>query len=329
MIPRFIVVTTVILLICGLAVTGSIRDPVRAQDDADDDWPEIPTFQVPGTFQIAGTVDDAGDIAEVPGSIQVVSGGDEQTTLATDVGVDLILDNSGSMLQPLGEERRIDVARQVLTDLVDETLPSGIPLALRVFGDQPESCETDLAIDLAPLDRDAAIARIAAIESVDGVRTPLAAALERVASDLSGVDGPKIVVLVTDGEETCGGNPQRAIRELVNQGIDVRVNIVGFAVDDEGLKEQFEEWARIGGGRFFDAAGADELGEAIAAALQPPFAVRDTAGAVIGSGVVDGAAARVPPGTYTVEVRSDPPREFTDVVVGNGEELVLSLSDGG
>ena len=75
----------------------------------------------------------------------------------------------------------------------------------------------------------------------------------------------------------------------------------GFAVDDEGLKEQFEEWARFGGGRFFDAAGA-----------------------VIGSGVVAGDAARVPPGTYTAEVRSDPPRDVPDVMVGNGEELVLS-----
>jgi hypothetical protein len=306
MIPRYFVLIMVAFLIYGIAVVAPLREPVRAQD-ADDDWPEIPTFQVPGTFQVAGTVDEAGDIADVPGSIQVVTGGEGQATLATDIGVDLILDNSGSMLQTLGDERRIDAAKQVLTELVEETLPSGIPLALRVFGDEPDSCETDLAIDLAPLDGGAAVDRIAAIESVDGVKTPLAAALERVAADLSGVDGPKIVVLVTDGEETCGGNPQRAIRELVNQGIDVRVNIVGFAVDDEGLKEQFEEWARIGGGRFFAAAGADELGEAIAAALQPPFEVRDTASAVIGSGVVDGDAVRVPPGTYAVEIRSDPP----------------------
>jgi hypothetical protein len=326
MIPRFIVLTLVALLVCGIAVAAPPRGPARAQD-TEDDWPEIPTFQVPGTFQVAGTVDDAGDIAEVPGSIRVVTGGEGQATLASDIGVELILDNSGSMLQTLGEARRIDVAKDVLTDLVKETLPSGIPLTLRVFGDEPDSCETDLAIELAPLDPDAALDRIAAIESVDGVKTPLAAALERVVADLSGVDGPKIVVLVTDGEETCGGNPQRAIRELVNQGIDVRVNIVGFAVDDEGLKEQFEEWARIGGGRFFDAAGADELGDAIAAALQPPFEVRDAADAVIGSGVVDGDPVRVPPGAYVVEVRSDPPRDFPDVMVGNGEELELSLSD--
>jgi hypothetical protein len=39
-----------------------------------------------------------------------VTGGEGQATLATDIGVDLILDNSGSMLQTLGDERRIDVA---------------------------------------------------------------------------------------------------------------------------------------------------------------------------------------------------------------------------
>ena len=44
-------------------------------------------------------VDDAGDIAEVPGSIQVVAGDEGVATLANDVGVDLILDNSGSTLQ--------------------------------------------------------------------------------------------------------------------------------------------------------------------------------------------------------------------------------------
>jgi hypothetical protein len=117
MIPRLTVLSMVALLICGIAVAAPSRAPARAQE-ADDDWPEVPTFQVPGTFQVAGTVDDAGDVAEVPGSIRVVTGAEEQVTLATDVGVDLILDNSGSMLQLLGDEGRIDVAKHVLTDLL-------------------------------------------------------------------------------------------------------------------------------------------------------------------------------------------------------------------
>src|SRR5215210_6470495 len=108
--PRVTILMMIALLICGIAVAAPSREPAHAQD-TDDDWPEIPTFQVPGTFQVSGTVDDAGDIAEVPGSIRVVTGGDGQATLATNVGVDLILDSSGSMLQTLGDERRIDIAK--------------------------------------------------------------------------------------------------------------------------------------------------------------------------------------------------------------------------
>ena len=47
--PRFNTLTMVALLICGIAVAAPTRGPVQAQD-ADDDFPEIPIFQVPGTF---------------------------------------------------------------------------------------------------------------------------------------------------------------------------------------------------------------------------------------------------------------------------------------
>ena len=73
MISRFTIVTMVALLICSIAVAAPSREPARARD-AGDDWPEGPTFQVPWTFQVAGTIDDARDIAEVPGSIRVVTG---------------------------------------------------------------------------------------------------------------------------------------------------------------------------------------------------------------------------------------------------------------
>jgi len=65
------------------------------------------------------------------------------------------------------------------------------------------------------------------------------------------------------------------------------------------------------------------------AALQPPFEAHFLAGAVVGSRVVTGDGVRVPLGTYDVEIRSEPPRDFSGVVVGNGEELVLSLADSG
>jgi hypothetical protein len=258
MVTRLAALAVVLLLVAGVVTSAPGFGPARAQEDDSSDglatWPEIPTFQIPGTFATAGTVEPGWDVATLPGSIRVVASDDEQTALAPDVGIELILDNSGSMLQMLEGERRIDIAKEVLTDLVGETLTPGIPLALRVFGDVADSCETSLAIPLQPLDRGAAMGQIAAITSIDGVRTPLGDSLAQVASDLQGVSGPKLVVLVTDGEETCGGRPQRAIRDLVDQGIDVRVNIVGFAVDDPGLEEQFEEWARESSGAMLCAS---------------------------------------------------------------------------
>ena len=72
----------------------------------------------------------------------------------------------------------------------------------------------------------------------------------------------KIIVLVTDGQESCKGNPAQAIRDLVAQGLDVHVNIVGFAIDDAKLKAQLQEWAAVGNGQAFDAQGKDDLAAA-------------------------------------------------------------------
>ncbi|HQY31966.1 MAG TPA: VWA domain-containing protein, partial [Thermomicrobiales bacterium] len=163
--------------------------------------------------------------------------------ISDQVTVEIIFDTSGSMLGGmLDGQRRIDVARSVLTDLVTNQLPAGMPVTLRVFGNVPDSCDTNLLVPLGPLDPAAMSQTIQSIEPVNLVRTPIGKSLEMVASDLAGVTGPKVVILVTDGEETCDGDPAKAIRDLRAQGVDVQVNIVGFALDDDALRAQFADW---------------------------------------------------------------------------------------
>jgi hypothetical protein len=214
----------------------------------------------------------------------------------------------------------------VLTDLVTNQLPPGVPVALRVFGNQPDSCDTNLLVPVQPLDPAAMAATIQGIEPVNLVKTPLGASLEQVANDLANVDGPKIVILVTDGEETCGGDPGVAIQSLVDQGIDVQVNIVGFALDDDALRAQFRDWARIGNGSYFDATNAAELDEAIANAVQAPFRVLDADGKEIARGFVGGDPVEVPAGTYTIVVLTDPEQRFENVEVNPGEDIELKLA---
>ena len=261
---------------------------------------------------------------EEPGTLQVVADG-SLTAAGEGPAVMVILDASGSMLQRAGSQRRIEVARQALSSLV-KSLPEGTPFALRAFGHKEAgSCRTDLEIPLGPLNRSAASGTVGGIQAFNLAKTPIGRSLELVQQDLGGHKGETLVVLLTDGEETCGGDPAAAIRGLRSVGFDVRVNIVGFAIDDRGLKETFQQWARLGEGRYFDASRAAALPEKLLAAVRAPFEVLDASGGVVARGEVGGEAVAVPTGEFTVRVQGGPGAGEHDVVVGSGEAEVLRL----
>lgn len=265
-----------------------------------------------------------------PGTIEVAVPEAEDAPASKERAVLVILDASGSMLKKLGKKRRIEIAKDTLNELTQKMLPEGTPLAMRVFGDtKPDSCETNLRLPLAPLDRAAAKAVVDKIVSINKAKTAIAASLAAAASDLAEAKGQKLIVLITDGEETCDGDPAAEIAALREAGIDARVSIVGFAVDDAALKDTFAAWASAGGGGYFDATKPDELAPAVRRALLPPFEVVAADGTVVASGVAGGDPVAAPPGTYTVRVLSDPPREFTGVVVESGGAVRLTLGEDG
>ncbi len=235
----------------------------------------------------------------VPGRLLVVgaAGAGDDGGTAGGPAVAVVLDASGSMLQRMDGRRRIEIARDAVTEFVSDVLTDGTPFALRVFGHkEADSCRTDLEIPLAPLNKAQVAAKVGAVNAMNLAKTPIAASLEAVASDLGSASGPHLIVLVTDGEETCDGDPAAAIEKLRGQGFDVRVNIVGFGIDERMLKDTFTEWARLGGGRYFDARNADELSESMRATTRVPYEVLDAEGKLVASGVVGGKAIELKPG---------------------------------
>ena len=240
------------------------------------------------------------------GRLRVVASQQSSGALAADAGVLVILDASGSMWQKLDDRFRIELAREALVKLVTETIPAGTNFAFRAFGQkEPRSCRTDLEIPLGPLDPASAVARINAINPQELSKTPIAASLDKVGDDLAAVSGERVVVIVTDGEETCDGDPEAAIRKLKASGIDVRVNIVGFAIDEFALRKTFERWAELGGGAYFDAQDADQLTGSIRQAVDATFEVLDSDGEVVASGATNGDAVELPTGDYRVRLRGD------------------------
>ncbi|MBX3032045.1 MAG: VWA domain-containing protein, partial [Chloroflexi bacterium] len=262
-----------------------------------------------------------------PGSIALTVAQDAQVRIGG-VAVALVLDTSTSMNEKAGGQTRITVAKQSLRELVSDSLPDGLSVSLRVFKPgtrKRQSCDTRIAVALGPLDKAAMLDAIAGLRIRPRTSTPLAAAIEAAGRDIEGAVGPRIVVVVTDGNESCKGDPAAAVHGLIDQGFETTVNIVGLGLDDQAVKDQMAEWAAIGGGVFVDAQDRASLSAGIAQALRAPFQVFDADGTLVGAGLVDGDFVTVEPGRYRVEISSEPPIVFEAVEVAPGQPTQLEI----
>jgi hypothetical protein len=179
-----------------------------------------------------------------------------------------------------------------------------------------------ISADLAPLDPAKASKTIQSVNAMNLAKTPIADSLARVESDLKKAPGRKMVVLVTDGEEACGGKHQEVIQKLQDKGFDVILNIVGFAIDDDTLEAQFESWADLGEGRYFSAKSQEGLSESLKEALRTSFAVYDAASTLVVEGMVGGEPLQLEQGYDRVVIRSSPPLSFPRAEVP-GEKAVM------
>ncbi len=256
-----------------------------------------------------------------PGMLRVVRGEG-----AAQSAVEVIFDASGSMGSPLASgESRIDVAKAVLRDFVATGLPEGTPFALRAFGHiTPNSCETRLDVPLAPLDRTRALNAITAIEPKLFSQTPLAASLAAVADDLADATGPKAVLLLTDGIESCDGDPRAAIEALRNAGVDVQIAIVSLGLQNAEDVASFEALAAAVGASYVGTDDAAGLREAVLASLAVPYAVLGADGTVVATGEVDGEPVELPAGVYRVRIGTGATEEIDVRVPGDGSVEVTA-----
>lgn len=262
----------------------------------------------------------------VPGTLQVRRQNSADAQSAAIPAIAVILDASGSMLQRMEGRRRIEIAREALLQLTDEVLPENTPFALRVFGHrEKDSCRTDLEIPLGPLNRSAVRSKIAAVNAMNLAKTPIADSLQKAVTDLAQAQGERTILLITDGEETCEGDPAAVIKEINATGYRVQVNIVGFAIDELMLRETFQEWARLGGGRYFDAANAQQLHGSLRQSTQVSYEIIDNEDKLIGAGVVGGPPIKLPPGSYRLRVLDATARVYENIEIESDKFKTFNL----
>ncbi|SFJ46864.1 VWA domain-containing protein [Thermoflavimicrobium dichotomicum] len=176
----------------------------------------------------------------------------------------LLLDASGSMKEKIGSETKMEAAKRALQQFASK-LPKNASISLRIYGHKGSNRPQDKAASCASTEEvykgtgydeqrfQAALDRIRPVGW-----TPIANALEKVKQDIPNDATETVVYVVSDGIETCGGNPAQVAKELSQSNIKTVVNIIGFKIDDQGQK-MLKEVAEAGNGEFTDVQDEQSL----------------------------------------------------------------------
>jgi Ca-activated chloride channel homolog len=217
--------------------------------------------------------------------------------------VQLILDASGSMWNKLEDGTyRITAAKDVLGNFI-KGLPTGdLNVGLRVYGatmnamDEGSCDDIQLVVPMEGVDKPGLQTAVDTTKAKGA--TPIVKALELAASDFPAEATKKLIVLVTDGEESCGGDLNAVAESLKAQGIEIDLKIIGFALSANA------QASFAGIGEFVNAADAEQLASALQGAVEE-VVVEEPAPAAR-EGVTLTVPATAPAGQF-VEVSYDGP----------------------
>jgi len=268
-----------------------------------------------------------------PGTLMVEAKGEKIVQVAAPPRIELILDGSGSMKKKMKNGRtRMEVAKEVLKDIIQK-LPEGVEVGLRVYGHRIRegrkgACQdTELVYRFAKIDKKKLIRQVMAIKPLG--TTPIAYSLKQTAQDFGQAPGEKTVILVTDGQEECGGDLKATVNELRQKGLDVKLHIVGFTVADPKVQKEMQEAAKAGKGHFISAMDSAALKKAMEQTLALPFKVWDSKGEEVARGTA-GKELVLPAGYYKV-VFDTPQGEMIqdEVEVAEAKTTVLRITKDG
>ncbi len=228
------------------------------------------------------------------------------------LAVEIIFDASGSMAAWLGASTKLSLAKDALRVATQGLDNESMLVAFRAYGfDQSlaktaeASCpNTELLLPFTDTGQAAKVT-----QQADGLvaygYTPIARSLELAGQDLSSVEAARrMIILISDGEETCDGDPQSVARALKAQGIDLQTHVVGFDLD-EVARLQMSEIAREGGGSYYDASDGAELGASLIRVIELAQEAADPWDSrlihpITGGKTIETAVA-ITAGTYTLD----------------------------
>lgn len=193
--------------------------------------------------------------------------GDARFQFRENFNVEIILDASGSMAGKIGDKTKMQLAKEAIKEFA-ESLPEEAKISLRVYGHKGSNADThkqlscsssDMVYQLQSYNAEKLDQALAMFEPTGW--TSIAHSLRLAQQDLAAFDAKKntnVIYLVSDGIETCDGDPVAVARELSQSNIMPLLNVIGFDVNAEGQK-QLKAIAQASQGLYANVTNRDQF----------------------------------------------------------------------
>ncbi|CAN1721373.1 Ca-activated chloride channel homolog [Hyphomicrobium sp. 1Nfss2.1] len=207
----------------------------------------------------------------------VASGAAAQSTMPPSCRDDamIVFDASGSMSGTdfnTPPTPRIDKVRQALAKVLPQ-IAAMRNLGLIDYGPGPSNrCDNiELLLQPAPRSADRIMAALSRLNPAG--RTPLTAAVREAARVLRFPEKPGVVVLLTDGEETCGGDPCAMAKALRAEGENLTIHVIGYRMRELATTNGYVQsrcMTDSTGGLYISVETSEQLVEALQKTLGCP-----------------------------------------------------------
>lgn len=186
--------------------------------------------------------------------------------------IEIILDASGSMQAMIGKQTKIAIAKKVLIDLVESLKDrTDLALAVRAYGhqshrDKKDCKDTKLEIPFGKPDPKKVKTLMKRIKAQGW--TPIAYSLLEAKKDFDlKAKRKRSIILITDGLESCAGNPCKVATKLASPEVNIEIHVIGFDLKKAEMKK-LECLVKPSGGLILGAKDAGQLTKALKKAIE-------------------------------------------------------------
>ncbi len=183
------------------------------------------------------------------------------------VNIAVLFDSSGSMAADIGGTSKIQSAKEAVSSFVSG-LPESANVSLTVYGHKGTDKAADKELSCEAIEEVYELGEFYEQQFTDALEsfspagwTPLASALasaQNLFDDQASGESENLIYVVSDGMETCNGNPVKQAEQLNQSGAKAIVNIIGFDVENDGQK-QLKDVADAGDGTYSTVRNEQEL----------------------------------------------------------------------